>query len=247
MPGYLTLQQSVPIEGVRDLLIRSLLDNQQFADPQGLADRAGISSSQWPLFGQLWPSGAMLAAQLALRPVTAGERILEVGCGLALASLVGHRRGADVTASDCHPLASEFLAHNVSLNGMRPLKYRTGHWVPQSVEAADGVRGTFELIVGSDLLYDRDACRLLATFIGRHAAPGGQVWVVDPDRGNRPAFNRAMGALGFAMEQLSLDRAPQGTRAGYRGRLLSYRAASLLGRPSRKTGPRLALRPGSAS
>ena len=59
----------------------------------------GISSAAWPLFGLLWPSGAHLAARLALRPVRSGERILEIGCGLALASLVGHRRGADVTAN----------------------------------------------------------------------------------------------------------------------------------------------------
>ena len=42
----------------------------------------------WPLFGLLWPSGAQLAARLGARPVTPGERILEIGCGLALASLV---------------------------------------------------------------------------------------------------------------------------------------------------------------
>ncbi|MDQ2927055.1 MAG: SAM-dependent methyltransferase, partial [Pseudomonadota bacterium] len=89
MPGYLTKQERIAVTGVADLTIRSLLDRQQFADPFGNADRRGISSATWPLFGLLWPSGAHLAARLAARPVRAGERILEVGCGLALASLVG--------------------------------------------------------------------------------------------------------------------------------------------------------------
>src|SRR5665213_3876298 len=128
MAGYLTKQERIAVAGVADLTIRSLLDRQQFSDPHGNADRRGIPSATWPLFGLLWPSGAHLAARLALRPVLIGERILEIGCGLALASLVGHRRGADVTASDCHPLAADFLAENLRLNGLAPMKYRYGLW-----------------------------------------------------------------------------------------------------------------------
>ena len=110
MPGYQTKVERIAVAGAQDLIVRSLLDRQQYTDPHGDALRQGISSATWPLFGLLWPSGAHLAARLARRPVRAGERILEIGCGLALASLVGHRRGADVTASDCHPLAEAFLA-----------------------------------------------------------------------------------------------------------------------------------------
>ena len=85
MPGYQVKLDHIAIEGVDDLVIRSLLDRQQFSDPDGEAHDLGISSATWPLFGLLWPSGAQLAARMALRQVTAGERILEIGCGLALA------------------------------------------------------------------------------------------------------------------------------------------------------------------
>ena len=128
MPGYQTKQEQITVIGVNDLTIRSLLDRQQFADPFGPAERLGISSAAWPLFGHLWPAAKYLAARLAARPVTAAERILEIGCGLGLASLVGHRRSADVTASDCHPLAESFLAVNLRLNGLMPMAYRHGHW-----------------------------------------------------------------------------------------------------------------------
>src|SRR3546814_18845005 len=40
----------------------------------------------------------------------AGKRILTIGCGLGLASLVLRRRGAAVVASDYHPPAATFLA-----------------------------------------------------------------------------------------------------------------------------------------
>ena len=226
MPGYLTKQETIAVAGEADLIIRSLLDRQQFADPLGAAERLGISSSNWPLFGLLWPSAVYLAARLALRPVRAGERILEIGCGLALASLVGHRRGADVTASDCHPLTEAFLRENLRLNGLPPMKYRRGQWGVAAGPLASDVQGAFDLIIGSDLLYERDADDSLAAFISRHAGPAAEVWIVDPDRGNRPAFNRAMAGQGFEHRQERLNAAlpaGAGNLPGYKGRLLVYR------------------------
>lgn len=251
MPGYLTKQERIAISGVADLHIRSLLDNQQFSDPQGLAALVGISAATWPLFGLLWPSGAELAARMGQRPVTAGERILEIGCGLGLASLVGHRRGADMTASDCHPLAGLFLANNLRLNGLAPMKYRHGLWgeVAHPAPPADGgphlpasapgvqavedsghtandgsvdVSGRFDLIMGSDVLYERDDSGGLARFIEDHTQPSAEVWIVDPHRGNRPAFNRRMAHLGFDLNEQRLDRLATPLHTAYRGRMLTY-------------------------
>jgi len=224
MPGYRTHQTSIAIDGVADLLIRSLFDRQQFDDPRHHASRLGISSATWPLFGMAWPSGLALAARLAQREVHAGERILEIGCGLALPSLVGHRRGADVTASDCHPVAAAFLRTNLRLNGLAPMDYRHGQWnVPARAPLRSGahrgsvLRGRFDLVIGSDLLYERDAAGGLAAFIGHHALPGAQAWIVDPDRGNRSAFHRQMRAQGFGQrDEQRLDA------AGFKGRLIAY-------------------------
>ena len=234
MPGYQTKQEHIGIAGVADLVIRSLLDRQQFADPRGEAERLGISSAAWPLFGLLCPSAAQLAARLALRPVLEGERILELGCGLALASLVGHRRGADVTASDRHPLAPSFLRENVLLNALLPMKYGHADWEqpePAPFAAgtgeADSVRGRFQLIIASDVLYERDVDGALAGFIDRHAAAHGEVWIVDPDRGNRPAFNRFMAAAGFDLSELRLDSVATPHAPAYKGRLLTYRRGAI--------------------
>jgi predicted nicotinamide N-methyase len=231
--GYLTRQQQIAVAGVDDLAIRSLLDRQQFFDPVGEAAQIGISSALWPLFGLPWASAAYLAAHLAARPVRAGERILEIGCGLALASLVGHRRGADVTASDCHPLAERFLNANLRLNDLAPLPYRHGHWgaataVPRHLDGSRRrlVRGRFDLVIGSDVLYERDAEGMLAAFIGRHVRAAAEVWIVDPDRGNRVAFNHRMSALGFALEEQHLKVAAAPGTAAYKGRLLMYRRAA---------------------
>jgi predicted nicotinamide N-methyase len=226
MPGYLTKQECIAIAGAASLQIQSLLDKQQFSDPLGAAQRLGISSATWPLFGLLWPSGTHLAARMAAHVLQPGQRILEVGCGLGLASLVGHRRGADMTASDCHPLAAQFLATNLLLNALPPMKYQVGEWDQALTQAAGAPLDhaqRYELIIGSDVLYDRDASQALAGFIDRHATPSCEVWIVDPERGNRPAFSRRLEDLGFVTSQTRLDSAATVDAVAYRGRMLTYR------------------------
>jgi len=228
-PGYKTKQESISIAGVDDLLIRSLLDNQQFSDPEGLAEQLGISSATWPLFGLLWPSGYRLAAKIATRAPVKNERMLEIGCGLALASLVAHRQGLDITASDRHPLTESFLAANLHLNGLAPMKYRHGAWGEDHLMLASDEIATptllterYDFIMASDVLYERDQQAYLPAFIERHASAHAKVWIVDPDRGNRSAFNQQMSALGFIGREERLDVVATPRNLAYRGRLLAY-------------------------
>lgn len=215
MPGYLVKLEAVSLNGAADLQIRSLLDRQQYADPLGAAAAAGISPASWSLFGMVWPSARMLAGLMETFELQ-GRRVLEVGCGLGLASLVCQRRDMDITASDVHPLAGEFLTRNAGLNGMSRPKYQNGNW-----ETENPALGRFDLIIGSDLLYERDQPARLSAFIERHAEQAAEVLIVDPNRGNRPGFNRCMKALGYRCEETSLD----GTQAcgeSYKGKLLHY-------------------------
>ena len=199
-----------------DFTLRSLLDRQQFHDPLGEAQRRGISSAQWPLFGVLWPSGRVLA-QAMLTFELGGRRILEMGCGLGLASLVVHRRGGDVTASDCHPLAAAFLVENLRLNRLPAMKYETGDW-----SRPNPALGLFDLIIGSDLLYDREQPEALSQFIDRHSASAVEVVIADPDRGNQARFKRKMNVLGYSHSEARVWSLP-GDGGPYKGRLHNYR------------------------
>ncbi len=215
MPGYQVKTETFAVGGV-DTIVRSLLDRQQFADPLGVAQRIGISSASWPLFGLVWPSSLVLAAHM--RGVPLGLRkVLEIGCGLALASLVVHRREGLITATDRHPLTEAFLLENLRLNAMAPLRYQRGDW-----ETPNPLLGRFDLIVGSDVLYDRGQPDQLCAFIELHAQASVEVVIVDPDRDNRSAFNRGMHALGFERSERAVHALP-GSGLPYKGRVLSYR------------------------
>lgn len=215
LPGYQVKFETLSLGGL-DYRIRSLLDHQQYFDPDGDAERAGISSASWPLFGLVWPSSRILAGAMQSFAVE-GKRILEIGCGLALASLVMRRRGADITASDCHPLAGAFLAENLRQNQLPAIPFQTGNW-----SDSDPALGRFDLIVGSDVLYERSQPDILSRFIDRHSSPEVEVIIVDPDRGNRSGFNRDMADLGYAhSEQRAENRQVSGEP--YKGRILSYR------------------------
>ena len=178
-----------------DIHVRSLRDNLQFLDVNCVAEKLGISSATCPLFGVVWVSGEVLA-HLMFDYKLAGKRILEVGCGIGLASLVLNHRHADITATDYHPEAENFLEKNVVLNKGDAIPFvRTG-WADE-----DSGIGEFDLIIGSDVLYESEHVELLAAFIEQHAKPKCDVILVDPGRGHHANFSKKMVALGYSHTQ----------------------------------------------
>ena len=215
MPGYEIETSAVNVGGTQFQLC-ALLDKQQFSDPFGLAERAGISSATWPLFGVLWPAGQVLAEAASTLPID-GLRILEVGCGLGLASLVLKQRGANVTACDHHPLAGEFLARNTALNKLDTIPFHAAQWLGPN----PGL-GRFDVLVASDVLYERDHVALLAGFFAAHAQAHAQILITDPGRGHANALTRALAIQGYRCEERRCPFEP-GELPPWRGRLLHYR------------------------
>lgn len=201
--------------GDADIHVRTLRDRQQFSDDEGIAEDLGISSATWPLFGVIWDSGEVLAHLMFEHEIT-GKRVLEVGCGIALASLVLNHRSADITATDHHPEAGPFLQENTRLNHDAAIPFvRTG-W-----DDADCGLGEFDLVIGSDLLYERDHAQLLAGFIDRHTKPHCEVILVDPGRGHHAGFSKRMVDLGFTHSQCRPEDTSYLSKA-FRGQVLQY-------------------------
>jgi predicted nicotinamide N-methyase len=173
-------------------MIRSLLDNQQCPDLPCDSDSSGISSALWPLFGLVWPNSRVLAS-LLLSESLADKRILEIGCGIGLPSLLARHLGANITATDYHPLAQSFLLRNTELNSLNEIPYEHMDWrSPQSQF------GTFDLIIGSDLLYEPGQVQPISRFISDHLTSEGEMILVDPGRGYQRKFAREMLRHGFS-------------------------------------------------
>ena len=116
--------------GSNEFEICSLLDRQQFFDPENEALLKGISSSFWPLFGQIWPMSKVLA-QIMLEEQLEGRSVLEVGCGIALPSIVVKHLGGDITfgqqpeiavlkVDGCTRAISKFTPHSAKGKGRQP-------------------------------------------------------------------------------------------------------------------------------
>lgn len=77
-------------------------------------------------------------------------------------------------------------------------------------------------MIGSDLLYEPDMPKALARFIDGCANPNAEVWIVDPNRGYRTAFNKKMCLLGFQLSSEESLNEIEITDEKYKGRLLIY-------------------------
>ncbi|MEZ7832166.1 MAG: histidine kinase [Gammaproteobacteria bacterium] len=181
--------------GKIDIHLCSLRNRQEFHDPEGVAEDLGISSAQWPIFGVVWPSSRVLAHTICDYN-TGSKRILEIGCGMALSSLLLNKQQADITATDYHPETGIFLARNALLNEDQPIAYKQVDWAD-----TDDDLGLFDLIIGSDLLYEEQHIALLAKFIEAHSNPACEVIIVDPGRGRKNKLSARMIEFGFSSRQ----------------------------------------------
>jgi predicted nicotinamide N-methyase len=181
--------------GNTDIHLCTLRDRQQFSDPDQVAHDLGIFSAQWPLFGVVWPSSLVLAHYVCDYQ-TGGKRILEIGCGMALSSLLLNQQHADITATDYHPEVEFFLQRNTLLNHGAVIPFERVDWAAET-----NTLGQFDLIIGSDLLYEDQHIKQLAGFIEKCAKPTCEVILIDPGRGRKNKLGLQMDGYGFSNSQ----------------------------------------------
>jgi predicted nicotinamide N-methyase len=201
--------------GTFDIHLRTLRDRQQFSDKNKVAENLGVSPASWSLFGVVWDSSQVLA-HLMLDMDIQGKRILEVGCGIALPSLILNKREANITATDYHPNTQNFLEQNTSLNNDRKIPFVRTSWLDINDDL-----GKFDVIIGSDLLYEPDHVDQLSSFIDRHSMPNNEIIIVDPGRSLYTRFSRKMKKLGYSYQK---DRSEfsEYLNKPFKGTVLSY-------------------------
>jgi predicted nicotinamide N-methyase len=181
--------------------------------PDSLIDEARFEQDEFmPYWAELWPSGVALARHVAGLGL-AGQRVLELGCGLALPSLAAALAGAEVLATDWAPEALELVAANVAANGLH-VETALVDWR----DAAPPPGAPFDLVLAADVLYEeRNAAPLLAT-LETAVAARGEALVADPGRRHAPAFLDAVREAGWSVGQGVVDDIPHGWIAVLRRR-----------------------------
>ena len=150
------------------------------ADWDELRHQEGAEGRGAPYWALRWPAGSTLADRLAERDL-AGKRVLELGCGLGLPSLVAARRGATVLATDGAPEAVVFAAHNLALNDLEGEVAVAGlHDADQLLAGAP-----YDLVIAADVLYLKDNVEALLRLLPRL---GPEALIADPSRAGGKDF-----------------------------------------------------------
>jgi predicted nicotinamide N-methyase len=144
---------------------------------------------QFPYGLLLWESAIGMAERLAEEPeLAAGKRVLELGAGVGLPGLVAHALGAaGVTQTDYQSETLDLARINAAQNGIGngAIRYLLADWRDfgrQEATAAAAAAARYDLILGSDVLYERTLHGALARILTNFLAPGGSVLLSDPLR-----------------------------------------------------------------
>ena len=145
-------------------------------DPEALIDERSFAERDefLPYWAELWPAGLALARAL---PVDLrGRRVVELGCGLGVPSLVAGARGAAVTAVDWAAEAVALLRENAARNGLE-LTAVGDDWRTYD--------GDFELALAADVLYE---ARNVDAILGALERLAPEALVAEPGRPHAAEF-----------------------------------------------------------
>jgi predicted nicotinamide N-methyase len=147
-----------------------------------------------PYWAELWASAVALAHDLSLRSLR-GKRTLELGCGLGLPSIAAARAGGRVLATDWSADAVLATAANAQRNDVRVETLECSWAAPDAIIE----RGPWDLVLGSDLLYERRNGRLLLGLLPRLVDERGLVLIADPQRAAAATFLEHAESAGWTL------------------------------------------------
>ncbi|HEY4307775.1 MAG TPA: methyltransferase domain-containing protein [Gemmatimonadaceae bacterium] len=144
-----------------------------------------------PYWAELWPSSRILGETL-LATKGAERSLLELGCGAGLVATCAALAGYSVTATDYYDDALRFTRVNAWKNDAPAPHTFLLDWrnLPEK-------RDQFDVIVASDVLYERPYGALVAQTIDAFLSRNGHALIADPGRVARDAFLQAAGQLGL--------------------------------------------------
>jgi predicted nicotinamide N-methyase len=162
-----------------------LIDEDDFARDERL-----------PYWAELWPSALVLGERISALPLD-GARVVELGCGVGLPSVVAALGGADILATDWYPEALAFTRANAAAAGVRVETMAVDWREPPAALLGRPA----DLVVGADLLYEERNGAALAALLPRLLSAGGKALITDPRRPHAAALLDRLEAAGWAHER----------------------------------------------
>jgi predicted nicotinamide N-methyase len=184
------------VEAIRDLdeaidLICQAISLSETKDP--------FAEDLCPYFGVLWPSGQAISQYLFEHSdIVKNKSVLELGCGLGLPSLVVSHLGGRVLATDFHPDVEKYFFRNCRHSSIN-CDYKRLNWREDFSTV-----GAFDVVIGSDVLYESKHPRELASGLLKFVKPKGTIILSDPGRAYLQAFIKAMNFYGIE-EEMSFE------------------------------------------
>ena len=154
------------------------------------------SGEPMPYWAEVWPSGKLLSRLLARAGDLKGARVLELGCGLGLPSIVAASLGAYATASDYMPEALALLETNAALNDVQ-VNTRLLDWNDP------GDIGRYDLVMAGDVLYETWQADAIADLLKITVHADGKALIVDQGRETARQFANVVTYRGFRVVKRS--------------------------------------------
>lgn len=198
-PEQLTRITRVSIGG-RTLKFRHLREIDSLFDTLSEAE---LKDEKLPYYGELWPASIGLARWMRRTFEFQGKRVLDLGCGVAVAGVTAAIAGAEVTMADYFHEALAFAGHNAALNGVSDVRTLLLDWRDA------GFCERFDFVLGCDITYERRNHAPILDLLTRCLAPDGAACFSDPGRVTLEPFVAAAGAHGFrvAREEMQIQEA----------------------------------------
>src|SRR5918998_550644 len=151
---------------------------------QGLGrGEGGAGGGLRPLPHRPARSALALARRLSAEDLV-GRRLIELGVGVGLPTLVALDRGARVLATDYYEAALDFTRHNARENGLPEPETALLDWKAPDL----GKLGAFDLVFAADVLYEEGSARALARLVPPLLGADGEALIADPGRRYEPLF-----------------------------------------------------------
>jgi predicted nicotinamide N-methyase len=190
------------------------------ANYEGLLDSPEVArrfkqNEYMPYWAQVWPASLLLAATVAEWPPVVNDPpgVLDMGCGLGLASLLVSHLGYRVVAADQDEDALAFVAESARRNGLPVPETRFLDWQKTDLDMS------FARILASDVLYETRHLRPVAEFVHDHLEPDGFALIVDPNRFTADEFDTVARHCGLAVRTAEAEVADPAGDQPIRGRL----------------------------